>query len=82
MEISSSNDGLLTNIEVYDLIEMRRQQRGDNRTIAIELQNRERVEIQVTIFRHLFYDTKFSFQQDIESFLTYSNAPSPLVLIR
>lgn len=47
MEISSSNDGLLTNIEVYDLIEMRRQQRGANRTIAIELQNRERVEIQV-----------------------------------
>jgi methyl coenzyme M reductase subunit C-like uncharacterized protein (methanogenesis marker protein 7) len=69
MEISSSNDGLLTNIEVYDLIEMRRQQRGANRTIAIELQNRERVEIQVTILQHLFSDTNFSFQLDIESFL-------------
>jgi methyl coenzyme M reductase subunit C-like uncharacterized protein (methanogenesis marker protein 7) len=69
MEISSSNDGLLTNIEVYDLIEMRRQQRGANRTIAIELQNRERVEIQVTTLQHLFSDTNFSFQLDIESFL-------------
>jgi hypothetical protein len=69
MEISSSNDGLLTNIEVYDLIEMRRQQRGANRTIAIELQNRERVEIQVTILRHLLSDTNFSYQLDIESFL-------------
>jgi hypothetical protein len=47
MEITSSNDGLLTNIEVYDLLDARRQQRVENRTIAIELQNRERIEIQV-----------------------------------
>ena len=47
MEISSSNDGLLTNIEVFDLIEARRQLRADNRTIAIELQNREKIEMQV-----------------------------------
>ena len=47
MEITSSNDGLLTNIEVYNLIDARRQERVENRTIAIELQNRERIEIQV-----------------------------------
>ena len=70
MEISSSNDGLLTNIEVYDLIEMRRQQRGANRTIAIELQNRERVEIQVKIHRYMI---NIPFQIYEVSFLTYSD---------
>ena len=47
MEITSTNDGLLTNIEVFDLLESRRQQRVENHPIAIELQNRERVEMQV-----------------------------------
>ena len=50
MEITSSNDGLLTNIEVFDLIESRRLQRKDNHPIAIELQNRERIEMQVALF--------------------------------
>jgi hypothetical protein len=47
MEITSSNDGLLTNIEVFDLLEARRLQRTENHPIAISLQNRERVEMQV-----------------------------------
>ena len=54
MEISSSNDGLLTNIEVFDLIEARRQLRADNRTIAIELQNREKIEMQVDFHSTIF----------------------------
>mmetsp|Transcript_7716 Transcript_7716/g.7810 ORF Transcript_7716/g.7810 Transcript_7716/m.7810 type:complete len:130 (-) Transcript_7716:142-531(-) len=49
MEIISSNDGLLTNIEVADLIELRRKQRKSvgQSPIVAELQDRERIETRV-----------------------------------
>lgn len=49
MEIISANDGLLTNIEVNDLLQMRQKTRNDsgNHPIAVELQNRARIEKQV-----------------------------------
>lgn len=63
MEISSSNDGLLTNIEVFDLIEARRQLRADNRTIAIELQNREKIEMQVDFHFVIFNSARINISE-------------------
>lgn len=59
MEITSSNDGLLTNIEVFDLLASRREQRKESNPIAIDLQNRERIEMQVLlslIFIRMFFN--------------------------
>jgi hypothetical protein len=50
MEILSANDGLLTNIEVKELLENRRNDRkakDASQPIVTDLQNRERIEMQV-----------------------------------
>ena len=49
MEIKSANDGLLTNIEVLDLLLEKRESNRKDETSAtiIELQNREFIEVKV-----------------------------------
>jgi hypothetical protein len=50
MEVISANDGLLTNIEVKELLEYRRNERkmkDTHQSMAADLQNRERIEMQV-----------------------------------
>jgi hypothetical protein len=45
MEVVSSNDGLLTNIEVLEILKENRSRRGNGDGAKIDLQNRENVEI-------------------------------------
>jgi hypothetical protein len=45
MEVVSSNDGLLTNIEVLEILKENRSRRGNGDGAKVDLQNRENVEI-------------------------------------
>lgn len=47
MEVVSSNDGLLTNIEVLEILKENRERRGNANAVKIDLQNRENVEVKV-----------------------------------
>jgi hypothetical protein len=47
MEIKSANDGLLTNIEVLELLKETRALRGNETVVSIDLQHRESIEIEV-----------------------------------
>jgi hypothetical protein len=47
MEVVSSNDGLLTNIEVLEVLKENRARRGNTEGAKIDLQNRENVETKV-----------------------------------
>jgi hypothetical protein len=47
MEVISGNDGLLTNVEVLEVLKENRSRRGRVDAIKIDLQNRENVETKV-----------------------------------
>jgi hypothetical protein len=47
MEIKSANDGLLTNVEVLELLKETRALRGKEAVVSIDLQHRESIEIEV-----------------------------------
>jgi hypothetical protein len=47
MEVISGNDGLLTNVEVMEVLKENRSRRGRVDAIKIDLQNRENVETKV-----------------------------------
>lgn len=54
MEVVSGNDGLLTNIEVLDVIRENRESRGlgsqQHSNVKISLQNRELIETKVVLY--------------------------------
>ena len=47
MEVISSNDGLLTNVEVMEIVKENRARSSKLEAAKIELQNRELIEIKV-----------------------------------
>lgn len=49
MEIISTNNGLLTNIEVLEVIKENKARRSKGDGIQIDLQQRENVEVKVSI---------------------------------
>ena len=48
MEVKSANDGLLTNIEVLELLLENRQKSAVTTSVAIELQNKQSIEIETS----------------------------------
>jgi hypothetical protein len=68
MEVISGNDGLLTNVEVMEVLKENRSRRGRVDAIKIDLQNRENVETKVrlsTTFYHL--PVVFTYKQSVSS---------------
>lgn len=55
MEVISSNDGLLTNIEVLEILKENKMKRSNTGAVRVDLQNRELVESKVSRAQRSFF---------------------------